>query len=195
MKRMLGSFAFVLLALAGCGTQKMAARELAARDLGCPEDSVRITKDKDDKRLYSATGCGNTVRVACHDPYDSTGASKGWGDHVTARNRVDCETIIDRPAAKTTTTNARVFDRDLAAKLVTAAADRAKTCGAPSGGPRGEGHLRMTFANEGTVQSVEIDAPFADTEAGRCVEREMTRVVLPRFDGEPVAVKKTFVVD
>lgn len=50
----------------------------------------------------------------------------------------------------------------------------------------------MTFANEGTVQSVELEPPFADTEAGRCVEREMTRVVLPRFDGEPVAVKKAF---
>lgn len=195
MKRRLGFLAFVLLAPTGCGTQKMAARELAANDLGCPEDAVRITKDKEDPRLYRATGCGNTVRVACHDPYDSTGASKGWGDHVTARNRVSCESIIDRPAAKTTTTNARVFDRELAAKLVAAAADRAKTCGAPSGGPRGEGHLRMTFANDGTVQDVALDAPFADTETGRCVDREMRRVVLPRFDGEPVAVKKTFVVD
>src|SRR5688500_15623904 len=98
------SISLAALALAGCGTQKMAARELAARDRGCPEDAVRITKDKENKRLYSATGCGNTVRVACHDPYESTGASKGWGDHVTARNRAVCESIIDRPAAKTTTT-------------------------------------------------------------------------------------------
>ena len=195
MKTVLPCFAFVLLALTGCATQKTAARQLAANDLGCPEDAVRITKDKEDKRLYSATGCGNTVRIACHDPYDSTGASKGWGDHLTAGNRAQCETIIDRPVAKTTTTSARVFDRELAAKLVSAAAERARTCGAPSGGPRGEGRLRMTFANDGTVQSVEIEAPFADTEAGRCVEREMTRVSLPRFDGEPVAVRKAFQID
>lgn len=195
MRRTLPLLAMTTLALSGCATQKTAARQLAANDLGCPEDAVRITKDKEDKRLYSATGCGNTVRIACHDPYDSTGASKGWGDHVTSGKRSVCETIIDRPAAKTTTTSARVFDRELAAKLVSAAAERARTCGAPSGGPRGEGHLRMTFANEGTVQNVELEAPFADSEAGRCVEREMMRVVLPRFDGEAVTVRKAFQVD
>ena len=45
------------------------------------------------------------------------------------------------------------------------------------------------------VSSVELGAPFADTEPGRCVEREMKRVSLTKFDGAPVSVKKSFTVD
>jgi hypothetical protein len=178
-----------------CATQKTAVRQLAARELACPEDALDI--DKEDRRIYRVTGCGSTVRVACHDPHESTGASWGWTDPLTAGKRAECETIIDRPASKTETTSARpaAFDRELAAKLVGGAAELARTCGAPSGGPRGEGHARITFASEGTVERVELEAPFTQSEAGRCVEREMMRVSLPRFDGGPVTVRKAFRVD
>jgi hypothetical protein len=45
------------------------------------------------------------------------------------------------------------------------------------------------------LTKVELEAPFADSEAGRCVEREMTRVFLPRHDGGPVTVRKAFRVE
>ena len=126
-------------------------------------------------------------------------APSGWTDPLTSGKRSECEALVGG-GVKTQTTSARTsdggaFDRELAAKLLTAAVERAKTCGAPSGGPRGEGHARITFANQGTVERIELDPSFVDTEAGRCVEREMTRVSLPRFDGAPVTVKKAFVVD
>lgn len=194
--------------LGACATQKSAARSLAAQKLGCPEDSIKMSRE--DHRIYSATGCGLTVRIACHDPYDSTGAAKGWADPLTAGNRAECEDIIDRPpvaktgtAGTTTTTSAQAaqnaqatgeFDRDLAAKVLTAAADRARTCRAPNG-PTGEGQARVTFASDGTVSSIELDERYANNEAGRCVQRELTRVSVTRFDGGPVTVKKSFVVE
>jgi hypothetical protein len=191
---LVGAVGVASLALtSACATQKSLVRQVAARELACPEDAVDI--DKEDRRIYRVTGCGSTVRVACHDPHESTGASWGWTDPLTAGKRAQCETLIDRPVSKTQTTSARVFDRELAAKLVGGAAERARTCASPSGGPRGEGHARITFANEGTVQRVELEAPFADSEAGRCVERELTRVSLPRYEGEPVTVRKSFRVD
>jgi hypothetical protein len=200
MKRTIASaigVASLVLCAGGCATQKSAARAIAARELGCPEDSIHIVGD--DKRMYHASGCGASVRIACHDPYDSTGAEWGWTDPLTSGKRSQCEALVGGGVKTTQTTSASAtsatFDRELAAKLLASAVERARTCGAPSGGPRGEGHARITFANQGTVERVELDPSFVDTEAGRCVEREMTRVSLPRFDGGPVTVKKAFLVD
>jgi hypothetical protein len=185
------------LLLFGCATQRSAARGIAARELACPEDAITIAHDEG--RLYRATGCGGTVRVACYDPHDSTGASWGWADPLTAGNRVYCETIVDR----STTTSALVsspspaksepamFDRDLAAKVLAAASLRAKTCGGPND-PQGEGWARVTFAANGAVTTTEVEPPFSGTEAGRCVVRELERVSVTAFAGHPVSVRKRF---
>lgn len=201
-RRLLGargmSTRFPLLALvpiavvAGCATQRSAVRQLAARELACPEDAIHLAHDEG--RLYRATGCGGSVRVACYDPNDSTGAHGGWADPLTAGNRVRCETILDRPVATTsaTTTTARSdFDRALAARLLDAAAARARSC-APAGSelPDRRATAHVVFATDGTVSSAELDPPFAGTEVGRCVTRELVRVTLPPFSGEPVAVAK-----
>jgi hypothetical protein len=37
-----------------------------------------------------------------------------------------------------------------------------------------------------------LDAPFANTEAGRCVADELAHVSLPAFDGGPITVGKHF---
>ena len=171
-----------LAGFVGCATQKGAVREMASRDLGCPDDEIKLKRDDDG--VYNAAGCGHAVRIACHDPYASTGASWGWSDPLTAGNRSKRDRLLDAPAAvaksaPSATANAAPptgtgtltsapavrapseFDRALAGKLLSAAAERAGSCRAPG---------------------------------GLCVTREMERVSLPAFTGDPVQVLKTFVV-
>lgn len=191
--------------LAGCATKNTAIRNVAERELGCPASSIKL--EKEDGRVVRATGCGESARIACHDPHASTGASWGATDPLTAGNRVVCERVLDRPQASApapakakgppadkTVDLDRTFDKALAAKLLGASVERARTCKGPTG-PTGSGKARITFANDGTVASVDVGAPFADTKAGRCVARELSRVSLPPFDGEPVTVTKSFDVD
>lgn len=199
-------FLLPLGALAGCATKNTAIRNVAERELGCPATAIRL--EKEEPSIVRATGCGESVRITCHDPYASTGASPGWVDPLTAGNRVVCDRILDRPAktasapaakAKTPATDKtidldRTFDKALAAKLIAASVERARSCRAPSS-PSGTGRARITFATDGTVASVDIGAPYTDTEAGRCVARELSRVTLTPFDGEPVTVTKSFEVD
>ena len=52
----------------------------------------------------------------------------------------------------------------------------------------------MTFSTDGSISAIVLDAPFRDTEVGRCVTREMSRVSLTPFDGGPVTVGKHFVI-
>ena len=88
------STTFVLSALLfapACATQRSAVRDLAARELACPEDAIDLGRDEG--KLYRATGCGMSIRIACHDPHDSTGAAWGWADPLTAGNRVVCERV------------------------------------------------------------------------------------------------------
>jgi hypothetical protein len=193
------SFAFVLFFAAGCATRNTAVRDLAERELACPRDAIKLARDEG--RVVRATGCGETVRIACHDPNDSTGAAWGWADPLTAGKRVVCERIYDQPrttgapaaraAAGSTSAGGRPFDRALAAKLLGASAERARSCGRPDG-PRGTARARITFAPDGAVAGVELASPFDDTEVGRCLAAEITRVSLPAFDGEPVRVTKSF---
>jgi hypothetical protein len=83
------------LSLAGCRTTRTEAREVAAQQLGCPSDAVRLKHVEG--HIYRAEGCGISVEVACYDPQGSTGAQKGWVDPLTAGNRSRCETLYQRP--------------------------------------------------------------------------------------------------
>lgn len=185
--------------VAGCSTTNGAARDLAAQQLGCPSSSVRLQRV--DRYIFSATGCGASVDVACYDPHENTGAAKGWSDPATAGNRVRCEALLPRPtvtsapvaAPASAAPSAGAFDRGLAAKLLGASAERARSCGRP-GGPAGQGRARVTFSTDGSISTIELDAPFRDTEVGRCVVREMSRVSLTPFEGQPVTVGKHFVI-
>jgi len=194
----------VPFALAACATNGSAVRGIAAQELGCPSSSIRVSRV--DTHIYRATGCGSSVEVACYDPYESTGASKGWADPLTAGDRSRCESLLRRPTvtsaslpAATRTPGstapqalpARSFDRELAAKLLGASATRARSC-AKRNGPTGTGHARITFAPDGSITAVVIDAPFADTDVGRCVAEDMAHVSLPAFDGGPITVGKHF---
>ncbi|MDB4939360.1 MAG: hypothetical protein JWP87_6332 [Labilithrix sp.] len=190
---------FVLLAalstLTACSTTATAVRDTAAQELACPRSSIRL--EHVDRRIYRATGCGGSVEVACYDPQESTGAQKGWADPLTAGKRSRCETLGTRPTL-TSSVATRVaatrggFDRELAAKLLAASADRARTTCARRGGPTGPGHARITFAPDGSMASVDVEAPFAGTEVGACVAEELSRVSLPPFEGSAVTLGKHF---
>jgi hypothetical protein len=187
--------------LTGCATQRAAVRNVAAQQLACPEDAIKISRDEG--RLYRATGCGLSVRIACHDPHESTGAAWGWADPLTAGKRAECEPIIDRPVVTTSATtqpptqpkasSATGFDRERAAQLLALAAERAKSCGGADGA-RGNGAARVTFASDGAVLGVELAPPFESTETGSCVRSEFSRVSVPAFGGSAVTVRKQFEV-
>jgi hypothetical protein len=198
----------------GCATRGKAARGVASQELNCDEADMKV--EHEEGRFYRATGCGGSVRIACYDPYESTGAQWAPADPATAGNRVRCERILDAqpsltnanvaaassaPSSSSSSSsahapsgangNAKGFDVELARKLLNAAADRAKTCAAPSG-PTGQGSARISFGRDGTVAAVEVAPPFSDTEVGRCVAREFSRLSVTPYEGEPVTVKKAF---
>jgi hypothetical protein len=189
-------FPFVVV-FAGCATTGTAVQQTAGQTLACPNDSIRVKRI--DHHTYVATGCGSSVEVLCYDPYESTGAARAVFDGTTAGNRVHCETLLaPQPsltaaiAAPSTTPSAASFDKPLAAKLLSASADRvARSCGA-RGGPIGEGHARVTFSADGSVTNVDPEPPFRDTDVGACVSRELARTSLPAFDGGPITVRKSF---
>ena len=63
-------------------------------------------------------------------------------------------------------------------------------------GPRGSGHLKIVFNPDGTVLSAAVDAPlFAGSAEAECVERKFSEVRIPPFEGEPVPVGKSFVLE
>lgn len=196
----------LLAFVGGCSTTRGAVRDLASRELACPPDEVSVAGS--DATYYQASGCGRSLRIMCHDPNDTTGGSSAanWGaaDPLTAGNRVRCESLIDRPAS-TTTTSATLpkaktedargeFDRPLAAKLLTAAAERAKTCGV-AGSVTGTGRAHVTYSPDGAVLAVDLEPPFRETEPGRCVARELSRSSVAAFEGPNVTVVKNFAVD
>jgi hypothetical protein len=62
-----------------------------------------------------------------------------------------------------------------------------------AGGLQGSGHLRITFANDGSVSATRVDQPpFAGTPSGDCVAGLFARVHIPPFAGLPVTVGKSF---
>lgn len=61
-------------------------------------------------------------------------------------------------------------------------------------GPSGGGHVTVTFAPTGNVQNVTVDPPYTGTDRGNCVAAKYATVQVPPFDGSPVRVGKTFVL-
>jgi hypothetical protein len=65
-----------------------------------------------------------------------------------------------------------------------------------SDGPTGSGHIKITFAPSGSVQSAVVDQPpFAGTAVGGCVAGKFRSAHIPAFAGGPVPVGKSFVVE
>lgn len=86
-----------------------------------------------------------------------------------------------------------VFDRDAATKVL-GGVELIK-CKAP-GGPRGAGHVLITFAAEGNVADVQVDRlPYKDNPVARCITAQYKLAKVPAFTGAPVTVGKNFSID
>lgn len=72
-----------------------------------------------------------------------------------------------------------------------AAAEGVQSC--KRGDVTGTGHVVITFAPSGAVQSAAIEgAPFEGTAAGACVAAHFRAVRVPPFGGSPFKVRKSF---
>ncbi len=85
------------------------------------------------------------------------------------------------------------FDRDQAGSLLRAV--ELLKCKI-AGGPRGEGHVLVTFAPSGDVQTVSLDrAPFARSPVESCILGQYRTLKVKPFKGDAVTVGKTFRID
>jgi serine/threonine-protein kinase len=62
------------------------------------------------------------------------------------------------------------------------------------GGVSGPGSASVTFANDGTVASVSVDAPYAGTKEGDCAAAQFRRAKVNPFTGAPQTVRHSFEV-
>lgn len=86
-----------------------------------------------------------------------------------------------------------VFDKDAAANALRQV-DLVKC--KIAGGPRGEGHVTITFASEGAATDVTVDrGPYVKSPVERCIVGQYKTAKVPAFKGEPVKVGKTFRID
>lgn len=162
-------------------------RQLAADELACPPSAIKVHQR--DRHLFTATGCGTTIDVACYDPHESTGAAKGAFDGATSGHRVHCERILDAPRT-VANASATTFDMQAAARGLHGAATAASGCPGASDGSLQGGFVRVRFAPNGLVKGVEL-TPAADERVERCITAEFTKVRVPPFGGSAdVTVKK-----
>lgn len=85
------------------------------------------------------------------------------------------------------------FDRGAAAASLGAV--NVQSCKKPDG-PTGSGHVTVTFAPDGSVQSAVIDGgPFPGTPVGGCIAGKYRGARVPAFGGAPVRVGKSFTVN
>ncbi len=102
------------------------------------------------------------------------------------------------PAAKAAPAPAAsgaAFDRGAAAAALRTVADGVASCRRPSG-PNGDGHVTVTFRNDGAVDHVEVDRPpYQGTPVGACVASKFKLARVPAFGGAPITVGKSFSID
>jgi eukaryotic-like serine/threonine-protein kinase len=87
------------------------------------------------------------------------------------------------------------FDRGAAITSLGPIASGAQSC-KHADDPAGTGHVKITFAPSGTVQSAVVDTPpFAGTATGGCVAGRFRGARVPPFSGSPVTVGKSFIIN
>jgi hypothetical protein len=85
------------------------------------------------------------------------------------------------------------FDRGFVARVLSQV--NISMCATPNG-PRGPGHVALTFHPSGMVQSVTLDSPpYLGTSVGACIASQYAQIHIPPFSGAPVRVGKSFVLN
>lgn len=86
------------------------------------------------------------------------------------------------------------FDHAAAKAALSAAADTARAC-KEDGGPTGDAKVEVTFAPSGDVTSAEVEGPpFAGTPVGGCVASAFRGARVPPFQGAPVRITTSVVL-
>jgi len=87
------------------------------------------------------------------------------------------------------------FDRGAAAAELRRITESVGSCRRPAG-PNGDGHVTVTFRNDGAVDHVEVDRPpYQGTPVGACVASKFKLARVPAFGGAPITVGKSFTID
>ena len=85
------------------------------------------------------------------------------------------------------------FDRGAAAASL--GAINVQSC-KKADGPVGTGHVKVTFAPNGSVSSAVVDGgPFPGTPVGGCIAGKFRSAHVPAFSGAPVGVGKSFTIN
>lgn len=70
-----------------------------------------------------------------------------------------------------------------------------QSCKKPDG-PTGSGHVKITFAPDGSVSSAVVDGgPYPGTPVGGCIAGKFRGARVPAFSGGPVSVGKSFTIN
>lgn len=84
------------------------------------------------------------------------------------------------------------FDRGAAASALGAVS--VQSCKRPDG-PTGSGHVKVTFAPDGSASAATVNGPFAGTDVGTCIEAKYRSARVPAFNGTPTNVGKSFTIN
>jgi hypothetical protein len=86
---------------------------------------------------------------------------------------------------------AAAFDKAAAVQALTSV--DLGSCKAKQGG---DGHVFITFGPSGSASEVVVDkGEFGSPKVGKCIVGKFKKVTVPRFDGGPVRVGKSFHLD
>lgn len=90
--------------------------------------------------------------------------------------------------------SAQSFDRAAASKALSGVS--LGRCKVPNG-PKGPGHVKITFAADGSVRSAIVDqGPYLKSPpVSRCIAGNYQKVRIPSYSGPPVTVGKAFTID
>jgi predicted Zn finger-like uncharacterized protein len=87
------------------------------------------------------------------------------------------------------------FDRGAAGAAMSAAAGQAQSCKKPDG-PTGGGHIKVTFAPNGSVSSAVADTPpYQGTPVGGCVAAKFRAIHIAPFAGDAQGAGKSFTIN
>ena len=129
-----------------------------------------------------------TAVAAVTPPPAKTGAPIGLGEAM-AGAAGQPKVAAPPPASE----SSAPFDRGAASGAIGAV--NVQSCAKP-GGPTGSGHVKITFAPNGSVSTAVIDSgPFNGTPVGGCIVGKFRGPHVPPFGGGAITVGKSFTIN
>ena len=124
------------------------------------------------------------------DPPKAPEAPKDFGSALAAAAGKPKDTPVDTGGGGGSTAP---FDRGAAQGALGGV--NVQSCKKPDG-PTGSGHVKITFAPNGSVSSAVVDGgPFPGTPVGGCIAGKFRGAHVPSFSGGPVSVGKSFTIN